>query len=362
MYAGLTLEQLAKTITDQQDAKADYVANTKAARVEVDGDKPVMVLGNKQFDINRHTHGQIAQFIPKMRRDYYDEMASNLPELLATNVNAWFDKLATPRMFRTMGGNNRAFLSDRYRSLDNLDLAEAALPVLADLGVEIIAADITETRMYIKAVDKRIQRDIPQGHKMGDGTHTIFRTNSPGIVISNSEVGSGSLSVETSIWDHVCTNLAIFGQRAMKKYHTGSRTGGALGDDVFHLLADDTRKATDKAVWMQVRDIVRGAFDEAKFDADIKTITDMTEQPIDGDPMAVVEVTAKKFRLTEGEKGSVLRHLIEGGDLSRFGLYNAITRTGEDASDMDRATEFERLGGRMIELPATEWRELAQAA
>jgi len=34
----------------------------------------------------------------------------------------------------------------------------------------------------------------------------------------------------------------------------------------------------------------------------------------------------------------LLRHLIEGGDLSQYGLINAVTRTAEDAKFYDRAS------------------------
>jgi hypothetical protein len=63
--------------------------------------------------------------------------------------------------------------------------------------------------------------------------------------------------------------------------------------------------------------------------------------------------------LTEGDKSSVLRHRLRGGDLSAWGLANAVTRTAEDASDYGRATELEAAGGRVIELPPSDWRALA---
>ena len=72
-------------------------------------------------------------------------------------------------------------------------------------------------------------------------------------------------------------------------------------------------------------------------------------------------MTAKKFGLTEAERGSVLTHLIRGGDLSQYGLVNAVTRAAEDADDYDRATAFETLGGRIVELPRAEWTALSEA-
>jgi hypothetical protein len=73
----------------------------------------------------------------------------------------------------------------------------------------------------------------------------------------------------------------------------------------------------------------------------------------------VVEATARRLALTDGEKGSVLQHPVRGGDPSAWGLANAVTRTAEDAADDDRATELEAAGGRVIELPPSEGRALA---
>jgi hypothetical protein len=54
-------------------------------------------------------------------------------------------------------------------------------------------------------------------------------------------------------------------------------------------------------------------------------------------------------------------HLITGGDLSRYALINAVTRTAEDVPSYDRATELETLGYRLMELPQREWSAIANA-
>ena len=76
----------------------------------------------------------------------------------------------------------------------------------------------------------------------------------------------------------------------------------------------------------------------------------------------VVRGAGRRLGLTDDEGKGVLRHLIEGGDLSRYGLYTAVTRQSQDVEDYDRATELERIGAQVIELPKSEWRELAMAA
>jgi hypothetical protein len=322
---------------------------------------PLLRVGEEIFGVNSIAHDQIGTHtgIPAK---YYDRMVHEHPELLANNINAWFAKYPAPRLVRTLDGNARAFLSDSYRPLENFDLAESVLPILFDEKLEIMSCEITDRRLYIKAVDPRISRDVPSGHKMGDGSHTLFDTCSPAIIISNSEVGAGALSVDSGVYTKGCTNMALLAAAGMKRRHVGARHAIAEGEQIAHLLSDETRRATDKAIWLQVRDVVKGAFEEARFEAAAAKLAGLAEQPIKGDPVRVVELSAKHFGVSQDESTSVLRHLIEGGDLTRYGLFNAFTRTAQDVESYDRATEFERMGGALVDLPANEWRVLAQAA
>lgn len=375
MKTGKTITELAMEIERQQNSKRDFIASTKALEV-VHGDlldqvlaqtpqgKPAVGLagikvGDDTFGLNPLARNQLADWAGVPHR-YADKCYVESPELYAHNMNHWLQASDDKRMIRTLDGGARAFLSDRYRPLDYADLAEAVLPVVMQMGVEIISADVTPTRLYIKAVDKRIVKDMPTGKRWGDGSHIFFDTLSPAIVISNSEVGMGTLSVETGIWTKVCTNLAISAQRSMRKYHLGAKAD--LGEQVMALLSDKTRRVTDAALWMQVGDVIKGAFDAARFDALIGEVQATTEQKIEGDPIKVVELVSKRLDIAEGERPSVLRHLIQGGDLTRYGLFNAITRAAEDLPDYDRATDFERLGGKLIELPGNDWDAIAKAA
>jgi hypothetical protein len=43
------------------------------------------------------------------------------------------------------------------------------------------------------------------------------------------------------------------------------------------------------------------------------------------------------------------------GDLSLFGLINAVTRTASDVESYDRSVELQRIGGKIIELPKSVW-------
>jgi len=363
MKQGLNLNELAAEITRRANAKKDFIVKTGALEMTQDTQPGVaLMFGGQRAKLNTIAHQQVAEYtdIPKK---YYDRMLTAAPALLATNVNNWL--AAAPdekRMVRTLDGTARAFLSDRYRPLENEELATAVLPVIRDLELEVMSSQITERRFYLKCVDKSVARELEAiGGKFGDGQHKIVRCLSPAITISNSEVGMGALSVLGGVYDGFCSNLATFGERSVRRYHVGAKHQLAE-EEIYTLLSDNTRKLTDAATWAQVRDVVKAAFDKAKFDSLCEKISETQGQKIEGDPVQTISLAARKLDMTETEGTAILRHLIEGGDLSRFGLYNAVTRMAQDVEDYDRATELERIGAKIIELPRHDWQELAKAA
>ena len=78
-------------------------------------------------------------------------------------------------------------------------------------------------------------------------------------------------------------------------------------------------------------------------------------------PVKTVEVLADDFHYSADESSGILNHLIRGGDLTAYGLSNAITRTSQDLDDYDRATDLERDGSRILSLSSSSWNKLATA-
>jgi hypothetical protein len=348
MMKGISLSDLARKIEANRELKRDYVADTTAMRMEVQEDKtPVLAVSSHgDFPILPVAHDQIGART-QIPAKYYDRMLKEAPDLLATNVNRWFAQNPERRMVRTLGGDTRAFLSNRFQRIENEQIAEAALPVLADLPqVQIVSSEVTDRRLYIHFVVPTIQGEV----KVGDVVQA-------GGIISNSEVGLGSVSVAGLIWRLWCLNGAKTAD-AFRRNHVGR----AVEDDGVMDWADDTRRADDATVLLKVRDMVRAVVDESRFRATLGKLQGLTEGRITGDPTKAVEVLAAQVNATETEKGGILRSLIEGGDLSAWGLLNAVTAQSHKATSYDRAVEMEAAGGSLIDLPTDQWKRVLTAA
>ena len=366
MKNGKTLVELATEIQRQTAAKRDFYASTENLSYQPDVDSDARSsLGAIRFTSKgeeftarptKHCIRQIGEHTGIPAR-YVERMAAGNQELLAHNINHWFKKEPSKRMLRTiMNGDQtaRAFLSDRYRPLDNNDLAEIALPKLIESGCQVLSTEITETRLYIQAATPRMELDINAFRQSGKKLSEADPVQA-GVVISNSEVGAGTLRVEPMLYRLVCLNGLITAQ-AIKRYHVGRRMDVFLElESAAEYFTDATREADDRAFWMKVRDVISGVFNVEKFQSLVEKFASTGNITLENGAKNSVNEITNRFKLNDTESDSVLNHLVEGGDLSLFGLVNAVTRTSSDVESYDRAIELERVGGEIIELPQTLW-------
>lgn len=354
MKSGRSLVNLAQELERQLVTKQDMVVPSSMMRCHTDevGSCKMMIEetgGIGKYGITNLARRQLAEKL-KIPFAYFERMRVEQPALLDRNVNTWLQTDNERRMIRTLDGQVRAVLSDRYRRLDNFDLAENVLPILQRLpDARFESVELTETKMYIKLVTPRLQYEMTPGDVV-----------QAGIVITNSEVGHGTLSVQPLVYRLVCSNGLIASDRALRKTHVGRILQS--DDEAITVFRDDTLAADDKAFFLKVRDVVEAAVSEATFRQVVEKMKKTLDIKLTGDPVKTVEVLANRYTLNEIERVGVLRHLIVEGDLSGYGLINAVTHYSHDVEDYDRATEFEALGGKLIELPASEWKGLAEAA
>ena len=333
-----------------------------ALRLTPDGES-LGIVGTPDFDAQFRAsdvaHGCLSNRlgIPKA---YYDRMRQEAPELLSWNVNNWLAE-SKRHLVRTIGERHstqfsertpatcRAVLSERYKIIDNDLVMERLFPVLQEqTGMEVVSAEITPTKLYLKARFPQLEREI----KLNDPVQA-------GVVISNSEVGFGSTSVALLIYRLKCLNGMVIADEAFKVRR--AHLGGILetGDDFRIAASDETQRLADEAFVSSLKDVVRLGSDPDVFSEICNKLMDAGEQKIEGNIEEAVERVTKRFSLSETEGASVLENLIRDGDYSKWGVANAVTRTSQNVESYDRATELERLGGNIIELTERNWMALA---
>lgn len=352
MKTSLSLTEVAAELERQNSAKRDFVADTRSIEASVDGSTVTLALpsgpvAKASTEIFRN---QVSSHY-KVPREYAERIRTQHPALWANTLNTHFQAEPARRLVRVLDNNARAFLSDRYRPLDNFDLASAVLPALLERqDIVIRSSAVTERRFYLKASSSRVLAEVRSGDVVEIG-----------VAISNSEVGDGSLSVLPFIRRCICDNGLIIDDYGQKKYHVGKRASAE--ENAYELFTDKTRQLDDAAFFSKVRDTVAGVLTQHTLDKIVLKLRESTEQKLDPTKIVeIVEVTAKKFGYNETTQKGILSHLIEGGDLTRYGLLNAITRQSTDEESYDVATQLERDGSRIIELPRADWEEIAKAA
>lgn len=356
MKTGLTLEELAAEIMRQNTAKADYMVNTPNLRMEPFGSDLFLRMvdegGNDRvepLEVGQAAHRQIGAHM-NIPAKYYDRMMVQAPELLAHNVNHWFNREPAERMVRTLDGVARAFLSNRYRRIDNYEIASAVLPVIGEMpDVRFESCQITEARMYIKVINPRLTTEVTPGDIV-----------QAGIAITNSEIGQASFSVQPLIYRLVCSNGMVVNDAAIRRNHVGRVTSA---DANFLLYRDETIAADDRAFLMKVQDTVRAAVDEVRFHQVVGLMRDAKDAQMNtADIPGVVKLASRTFGVTDNESDRILQHLIEGNDLSLYGLVNATTRHSQDVENYDRASDLEVIGYNMLAMGRQQWNRLNQAA
>ncbi len=357
----LSLIELAQKVQDLAEKKRDFVADTREVgfvstntQKNAQGDDvaaSALVLNSETYPVTEHAHRQIAAHT-NVPMKYYNIMREEAPELLDRNVNHWFQEKASPRMIRTLEGNARAFLSNRYRRVDNEQIAEAALRTILEKshGIDVVSTQVTDNKMYIQARWPRLVSEVKQGDPV-----------QAGFVISNSEIGAGAISIQPMVYRLVCLNGMVrpmkISEGALRRNHVGRAING--DEENFEVYSDETVEADDKALMLKIRDSIMALSDPELF---TKLMEEMKRsantKPVE-EPVKAVEELAKAYQLPQKESNSVLESLIRGGDYSQWGMVNAVTSVANTIDDYDRAVELEHLGGRVLSLNPTEWERIA---
>jgi hypothetical protein len=354
MKYGRSLTDLANELERQLSTKLDMIVPTQLMQHHTATDNGATSItiatpeGARTYETTDAFRRQLADKL-KIPFAYFERMRTDQPVLLDRNVETWLHAEPEQRMVRTLDGQARAFLSDRYRRLDNYDLLQQVFPILRELpGARFESVELTPSRMYLKVVTSRVQCEMQPGDIV-----------QAGVVLSNSEIGQGTLSVAPLVFRLRCRNGLISADAAMRKLHVGRLSESS--PEAVMVFKDDTLAADDTAFFLKVRDVVESAVSEATFTLAADKMRRTLGISLQGDPAKAVEGLATRYLLNEHERAGVLRALITQADLSGYGLVNAVTGFAQEVEDYDRSTELEAIAGRMIDQSPAQWQALADA-
>lgn len=351
---GKSLVELATELDRVRTQSKDYLVPTSKLSMDDDGKLGFVNGSAHKFDLNNWSSGQFASYtdIPK---GYFDRIKSEDKKLFASNVNHGLQRhTGEQRMVRTLDGNVRAFVSNKFRrGLGNYELLESNLPILLENGFQVQSSELTEKRLYVKAVTPKVKAEI----KVGDVVNF-------GIVLSNSDVGAGEFKLETFIYRLSCLNGMVGQKLSSARHITRAISGGEEGSKIF---SDKTMNLSDAAFFSGMKDLFLNAIKPENFDIAVNQMREAAERKIvNTDLEKVVELAMQTTKMTgEGIKHGILSALMtgnEGAGLTQWGLVNSFTRAAQDEKlTYDAATELERAGGQIIELNATQWKKIAEA-
>ena len=352
MKQGQTIGQIRNLLDYQQTVKKDYDVSPYRLEMTEDAKLTVRGLNTTPFKCTQTFHNQAAEKLGTPQR-YYNRMLDENPVLLSQNVNAWLrnggDRHFTLRTFQETGGNTaRALLSDRYRIVDHLQVADTIEEVLGNTdGLILKSSGLTEDRLYYKYVFPKVQGEI----RKGDAVQA-------GFIISNSETGLGACSIIPMIYRLVCTNGLVVGimSTGFRKFHIGKTR--RLENDI-NIYAEEYE---DTLLPDKIRAFIETQLSDETFSEYFEAMRKAAEVKAEIDAKTLLERSAKKLGLSESEMKLVLEHYNEDNDRTLYGLANAVTRASQDVEDYTRASELEAMGWTVLNIDSKTWNALNEVA
>lgn len=336
MKQGRTLLSLKQEVRMRDALKCDFLMPANKTFI-VNGNEFGIEGNYTNYEMTDLFHQQISESvgIPKKYYELLREQPTD-SHMLDMNVNYFLGKSDKVHTIRTLEGKARAFLSDRYMRMDNWAVLQAILPILENISdLDIISCEITDCNMYLKAVCKGVKADI----RVGD-------TVEAGIMVSNSEVGLGALTIAPLVYRLVCSNGMIVNSLRERKYHIHRRDPNQI--DTFS--SDLTNRLEDMAFISRMRDTVNNAISEAGFKNIVETLKEATHKNlnIENGETKIISDTAAKLAMSVYEREMFTREYFQGRDNTLYGLANAVTAMAQKVDSYQRSTELEYLGWSLI--------------
>lgn len=368
MKRGMDLEALLSEVKRQTESKRDFVASTQEnIRMVLMPEFPrdvAIVLHDEghqnlqRFEVTDNCLRQIADRLG-IPWKYYDRLLTDHTDLVLHQTNALFEREPEVRMVRSLDNKARAFLSDSFLPLDNVDALEATLPPLVKGGIsnKLLSSNVGEDKLHLKVLfdDPRLTQRI--GTTRDGKADTVH----PGISISNSETGKGAFHISGFFFRDFCWNGCVFGKHEAFSYsrrHLGAKFD--IGEVVF---SEATRRKQRELIVAEMGDALKAMTSPdtvTKMGDRLRALKDGTQV---SDPVAAVDLLVREVSdLRKADQTSILESFIKDQDYSQWGMVNAVTQLANaDEISYDRSCEIEELGAKLVSLNSQQWNRYAMA-
>lgn len=300
-----------KILQDDQN-KWDRKTTAKQMRVSASG---ALELSNGDGERSEFAMSDLAvsQLCQKLEIPvaYYRRLPNDMKAMVANHDLARLN--GHSYLLRGKGEWVRAFLSGEYTPYDNTQIAETVQVLLKQAAVSVKSFVLEETHLFVKVVSEEIA-DPASGLKAG-------------VMVGNSEVGLGSVSVEPFVFRLACTNdLVVTQEKSFKHAH-------------IHLTAYELSRRMAEALC----DAFRVA--SSVMDAFLRT----REEPVP-DPVETIRKLASDRNFSQKFAAQVVSSYQAELEPSRFGVINAFTSAARLLAPLPRI-DVERFAGTLLTAP-----------
>jgi hypothetical protein len=260
-------------------------------------------------------------------------------------------------------GYLRAFLTNGYKVIDNLDVLVATLQGITAAGIDPatlqIQAELTETRMYVRVHAPEVNvaaadllKDYRSPYRDAETGRYLTGSDLPliyaGFTVTNSETGQGAAGITPQAVVRICKNGQTWKSDMMREVHLGQR----LEDGVVKASAE-TQRIMMELIRSQAADAVATFLSRAYLEKKVDQMREAAgvEIPAGDEPArAAVEIVKKECTFTQSQADAVLADFLFGGQSTVGGMVQAVTSAAQLQSSADEQWKLEGATERVLAL------------
>ena len=345
IFNNLTIQELVHELKAQDQCKRDIVIsanNLKMESAQLLISSPSYLDGLNTIFPNIPAHRQISDKL-NIPWKYYQRCMNNNAKhqnVLDSNINAWLSSDDRKFLIRTFDEGDyalgRAFLSNSYKPIDNLDILFSVLDAIktSNIEVNIQTADISETNLYVRFIipNSEIATDLVRNYKnpkSGDTGDGIIN----GFILKNSETGHGKFSLSPRAYIKICGNGMISDKNVFSVTHLGAK----LSEGIW---SEKTHRNNTRLIKSQITDWISYHADNHFFNNWISELEKYGNVPVEH-PVDTVKNVTQHFNLNEKAQNNILDYFIKSTDYRAIGVTHAITYFAHQQEDPDLRNDLE---------------------